>query len=104
MSEFKGVTVLRKANVYFDGKVTSRTLIFPDDSKKTLGVLLPGEYVFGTEDKEIMEIQSGDLEFRIEGSPEWQTCTGGTAFEVPAHYRFSLRVRTITDYCCSFIK
>ena len=34
MSEFKNVTVVKKANIYFDGKVTSRTLLFPDGSKK----------------------------------------------------------------------
>ena len=41
MSEFKGVTVVKKANIYFDGKVTSRTVIFADGSKKTLGIMLP---------------------------------------------------------------
>ena len=56
MSEFTNVTVVKKANVYFDGKVTSRTVIFPDGSKKTLGVMLPGEYEFNTADKEIVEV------------------------------------------------
>ena len=50
MSEFKNVTVVKKANVYFDGKVTSRTVLFPDGTKKTLGVMLPGDYEFGTGD------------------------------------------------------
>ena len=59
MSEFKNVTVVKKANVYFDGKVTSRTLLFPDGSKKTLGMMLPGEYEFGTASKELMEILVG---------------------------------------------
>ena len=104
MSEFKGVTVVRKANVYFDGKVTSRTIIFPDGSTKTLGVMLPGEYEFGTADKEIMEIQSGDMEVQVEGSPEWRAYTGGTSFEVPAHSKFRLKVTTVADYCCSFVK
>ncbi|MDA8166033.1 MAG: pyrimidine/purine nucleoside phosphorylase [Desulfobacteraceae bacterium] len=104
MSEFRGVTVVRKANVYFDGKVTSRTIIFPDGSKKTLGVMLPGEYEFGTGDKEIMEIQSGDLEVQQAGSSEWLHYTGGTTFEVPAQSKFRLKVGTVTDYCCSFVK
>jgi purine/pyrimidine-nucleoside phosphorylase len=104
MAEFKGVTVVRKANVYFDGKVTSRTIIFPDGSTKTLGVMLPGEYEFGTANKEIMEIQSGDMEVQIEGSPEWRNCSGGTSFEVPANSKFRLKVTTVADYCCSFIK
>jgi hypothetical protein len=33
MMKFKDVTIIKKANVYFDGKVTSRTVIFPDGTK-----------------------------------------------------------------------
>jgi uncharacterized protein YaiE (UPF0345 family) len=49
MSKFENVTVIKEANVYFDGRVTSRVLEFADGSKKTLGIMLPGEYEFGTE-------------------------------------------------------
>lgn len=104
MSEFANVTVVKKANVYFGGNVTSRTIVFPDGSKKTLGVMLPGEYEFGTADKEVMEILSGDLDVLLPGADGWRTFAGGTAFEVPAGAKFSLRVRALTDYCCSFIK
>ena len=62
MSEFTNVTVSKEANVYFDGQVSSRTIIFADGTKKTLGVMLPGDYEFGTEVKELMEITSGELE------------------------------------------
>ncbi|MBL7179126.1 MAG: pyrimidine/purine nucleoside phosphorylase [Pseudomonadota bacterium] len=104
MSEFKNVTVTKKANVYFGGKVTSRSLIFPDGSKKTLGIMLPGEYEFNTADKEIMEIISGDLEVLLTGASGWKTIKGGEVFEVPAQSKFSLKVKSLTDYCCSFIK
>jgi purine/pyrimidine-nucleoside phosphorylase len=104
MTDFKGVTVVRKANIFFDGKVSSRTVIFPDGSKKTLGIMLPGEYEFGTAEKEIMEIQSGEMDVQLPGSLEWQTFTGGSSFEVPADSKFRLKVRSIADYCCSFIK
>jgi len=104
MSEFKSVTVIKKANIYFDGKVTSRTVLFADGSKKTLGIMLPGEYEFGTEDKEIMEILGGDLDVLLPGSDDWKTITEGGAFEVPAGSKFSLRVKSVTDYCCSYIK
>jgi hypothetical protein len=104
MSEFKNVTVVKKANVYFDGKVTSRSLIFPDGSKKTLGIMLPGEYDFNTADKEIMEIISGNLEVLLSDAQGWKTITGGEEFEVPAQSKFSLKVKSLTDYCCSFIK
>ncbi len=104
MSEFKNVTVVKKANVYFDGKVTSRTVLFPDGSKKTLGVMLPGEYSFNTGDKEIMEIFSGTLEVQVPGSKVWKKVKGGAQFEVPPQSKFSLKVTTLTDYCCSFVK
>lgn len=104
MSEFKNVTVTKKANVYFDGKVTSRSVLFADGSKKTLGIMLPGEYEFNTADKEIMEIISGDLEVLIANEQGWKTIQGGEAFEVPAQSKFSLKVKSLTDYCCSFLK
>lgn len=104
MPEFQNVTVIKKANVYFDGKVTSRSVVFPDGTKKTLGIMLPGEYEFNTADKEIMEIMRGDLEVLLSDRDEWITVKGGEAFEVPANSKFSLKVRTLTDYCCSFVK
>jgi len=104
MSEFKNVTIVKKANIYFDGKVTSRTVIFPDGSKKTLGVMFPGDYEFGTSEKEIMEIMKGELDVLLPGSTGWITVSGGQAFEVPAQSKFSLKVKSLTDYCCSYIK
>ena len=104
MSEFKNVTVVREANIYFDGKVTSRTVLFSDGSKKTLGVMLPGEYEFGTADKEIMEILSGDLDVLLPGESAWRTISGGQSFEVAPNAKFRLKVHKLSDYCCSFIK
>lgn len=104
MSEFKNVTVIKKANVYSDGKVTSRTVLFPDGSKKTLGIMLPGEYTFGTADREVMEILAGELEVLLPGTDTWKTVRGGESFGVPANASFSLSVATLTDYCCSYLK
>lgn len=104
MEEFRGVTILKKANVYFDGKVTSRTVLFGDGTKKTLGVMLLGEYEFNTGDKELMEIISGELEVQIAGETAWKKIKGGESFEVPANSKFRLKVKTLSDYCCSFLK
>jgi hypothetical protein len=104
MSEFRDVTVIKEANIYFDGKVTSRSVLFSDGSKKTLGVMLPGEYEFSTSDKEIMEILSGELEVLLPGESKWNTISGGQTFEVAANSKFQLKVRKLSDYCCSFIK
>ncbi len=103
MSQFENITIIREVNAYFDGKVTSRSILFPDGTRKTLGVMLPGEYEFGTEDAEIMEIMSGELEIMLPGSSEWQAIKGGESFEVPASSKFQLKVHSITDYCCSYI-
>jgi len=103
MSEFKNVNVIKEANVYFDGKVTSRTVIFPDGSKKTLGVMFPGNYEFGTSEKEIMEIMKGELDVLLPGAVDWITVSGGQEFEVPAQSKFSLKVKSLTDYCCSYV-
>ena len=103
MSQFENVSVVKQANVYFDGNVTSRTLVFGDGSRKTLGIMLPGEYEFNTDDKELMEIYAGSLEVLLPES-DWQTVSGGQSFEVPANSKFQLKVSAITDYCCSFIK
>jgi purine/pyrimidine-nucleoside phosphorylase len=80
MMEFKDVTIVKKANIYFDGKVTSRTVIFPDGSKKTLGIMFPGDYEFGTAEKEIMEILAGDLDVLLPGAAGWVTFKEGDVF------------------------
>lgn len=101
---FNNVSVVKKANVYFDGKVTSRTVIFDGGEKKTLGIMLPGEYEFGTADKELMEILAGKMDILLPGSDAWQTIEGGQSFEIPANSSFKLVVKEVSDYCCSYIK
>lgn len=103
MSEFTNVTVIRKANVFFAGGVTSRTLLFADGSKKTLGIMQPGEYTFTTDVEELMEIQSGELDVKIGASALWDRIGGGESFRVPAGTSFTVRVNALTDYCCSFL-
>ena len=103
MSEFTGVTIVKEANIYFEGRVTSRTILFPDGSRKTLGILLPGEYEFSTNEKEIMELLSGGLEFSMSEDEGWQSVQAGGTFEIPAQSTFKVKVNEITDYCCSYI-
>jgi purine/pyrimidine-nucleoside phosphorylase len=103
MTTFENVTVVKKANVYFEGRVTSRTLLFADGSRKSLGIMLPGEYEFGTAEKEIMEILSGELDVMLPGASKWQVIKGGESFDVPPSAKFKVRVKTLTDYCCAFI-
>lgn len=103
MSQFDNVSVVREANVYFNGQVTSRSVIFADKSRKTLGIMLPGEYTFNTDAKELMEITSGELDVQLPGA-DWKRIKAGESFYVPAKSSFKMRVSKITDYCCSFIQ
>ncbi|EQA35666.1 PF06865 family protein [Leptospira inadai serovar Lyme str. 10] len=103
MQQFENVTVLKKANVYFNGQVTSRTLLFPNGEKKTLGILMPGDYEFGTEASEIMEITEGDLQVLLPGNENWQEIKSGQSFQVPAKSKFKVKVKIVCDYCCSYL-
>lgn len=102
MTQLQNVTLEKRANVYFDGKVTSRTAIFEDGTKVTLGIMLPGEYTFNTGLKELMEITQGTLSYRLQGG-EWVEIDGSGEFEVPANSQFELKVLDLTDYCCHYI-
>ncbi len=104
MDQFDNVTVIIKANVYFGGSVTSRTVIFSDGTRKTLGVILPGEYEFGTADRERMEVLAGKISALLPGSGEWAFFEAGQAFEVPANSKFKVSAGEVADYCCSYIK
>ena len=103
MTEFRNVTIVKNANIYFDGNVTSRTVVFSDGSVKTLGIMLPGEYEFNTDKKEIMEILKGELDVLLPGDDEWKVIKGGESFEVPTNAKFGIKIKTVTDYCCSFV-
>jgi uncharacterized protein YaiE (UPF0345 family) len=102
MSEFKNVTVTREANVYFDGNVTSRAVTFADGTVKTLGIMMPGDYTFGTAKAELMEILAGALTYRLAGTEEWLAIKGGESFNVPSESSFDLKVTELADYCCSY--
>ncbi|WP_274649204.1 pyrimidine/purine nucleoside phosphorylase [Paenibacillus humicola] len=103
MIQFDNVSVVKKANIYFDGKVTSRAVLFPDGTKKTLGIMLPGEYEFGTDTIEVMEIVAGDLQVQLPGESEWIHIAGEGEFTVPANAKFKLKVAAVTDYICSYL-
>jgi len=103
MSKIKNATIVKAANIYYDGKVTSRTVELADGSIQSLGIMLPGEYTFGTNEAEIMEMLSGELEIKLPNE-EWKTLNTPETFNVPANSSFDLKIKTVTDYCCSYIK
>lgn len=103
--QFTNVTAVAKANVYFDGKVVSHTILFADGSKKTLGLIYPGDFHFGTDAAERMEITDGSCTVKLDGSSETKTYSAGSHFDVPAKSGFSISVKAgVAQYICSFLK
>lgn len=102
--QFDHVTALAKANVYFDGKVVSHSILFPDGSKKTLGLIYPGAFHFGTDKAERMEIIAGECTVTLDGQSAVATYSAGTHFDVPAKSGFTIKVAAgLCEYVCSFL-
>lgn len=102
--QFDNVSVVTKANVYFDGRVVSHTVLFPDGSKKTLGLIYPGVFTFNTGAPERMEIVAGSCEVRLKGETVWKAYAAGTYFDVPGQSAFDIRVNSgLAEYICSFL-
>lgn len=103
-TEFKNVTTVVKANIYFDGKVVSHSILFPDNSKRTLGLIYPGTFHFDTGAPERMEITAGACRARLPSQQEWKTYGAGTHFDVPGKSAFDIAVDSgICEYICSFL-
>ena len=103
-TEFRDVTVVTKANVYFEGKVVSHSVLFADGSKRTLGLIYPGKYHFGTDKAERMEIVAGECVTKLDGATFIASFAAGQAFEVPAKSGFDIEVKAgLCEYICSFL-
>ena len=103
-TQFDGVTVHTKANVYFDGNVVSHTVLFADKSKKTLGLIRPGSYFFGTAAAERMEIVAGSCKVTLKDQTTSNIYAAGTYFDVPANSGFTIEVSSgLCEYICSFL-
>lgn len=103
MNIFKNVNLVKKANIYFDGKVTSRSFTnsFGDDI--SLGIMQIGEYHFKTQKAEKMEIIEGNVDVKLEGEKEFTSYKTGMSFNVKKNSSFDIKVLTISDYCCSYL-
>ncbi len=100
MSRFDNVSVIKKANVYFDGKCISHTVELADGSKKTVGVILPSTLVFKTGVPEIMECVGGTCKVRLLGESGWKTYVEGQSFCIPANSSFEISCDEPYHYVC----
>jgi hypothetical protein len=103
MSQFDQVSVVKKANIYFDGKCVSHTVLFADGTKKTIGVIFPSQLVFNTGLPEIMEINAGKCRVKLAGESEWKTYQAGEQFSVPGNSSFDIETVETLDYVCHFV-
>lgn len=102
MSQFNNVSVVKIGNVFFDGKCVSHSVLFPDGTRKTVGVILPSTLTFNVSTPELMEITSGTCRVKVGNDPEFKTYTAGSQFSVAANSSFVIETNEVVNYVCSF--
>lgn len=102
MTQFDQVSVLKKANVYFDGKCVSHTLLFADGTRKSVGVILPATLTFNTGAPEIMEIVDGRCRVTLKGESSSTEYGAGQSFAVPGDSAFDITALEPVHYVCHF--
>jgi uncharacterized protein YaiE (UPF0345 family) len=101
-AQFDNVSVVKPANVYFDGKCVSHTVILADGTRKSVGVILPSSLTFNTGVPEIMEGVGGSARVRIAGETEWKTYAAGESFNAPGNSSFEIACDEPYHYVCHF--
>lgn len=102
MAQFDNVSVKKKANVYFDGKCVSHTVLLPNGTRSTIGVIFPSTLTFNTVAPELMEINLGVCKVKLQGESEWKTYQAGEKFTVPGNSSFEIETLEMLDYVCHF--
>ena len=104
MPHLKNVDVVKKSNVYFEGKCVSHTVFMPSGEKKTVGVILPSVLTFRTGAPERMEIVAGTCTVVLDGAKATQDYSAGEVFDVPGKSGFTVTVHGgLCEYICSFL-
>jgi uncharacterized protein YaiE (UPF0345 family) len=102
MAQFDNVSVKKKANVYFDGKCVSHTVLMPNGTRSTVGVIFPSLLTFNTTSPELMELSLGECKVRLKGEERWTTYKAGDKFTVPGNSSFDIETVEMLDYVCHF--
>jgi uncharacterized protein YaiE (UPF0345 family) len=102
MSQYDNVSVVKQANVYFDGKCVSHTVVLADGTRKTVGVILPSSLTFNTGAPEIMEGVGGSCRVKLKGEAEWTSYGAGQSFDVPGNSSFEIACDEPYHYVCHF--
>ena len=103
MTQFDNVSVVKKANVYFDGKCVSHTVVFPDGTQENRRRDFPEQPHFQHRPPELMEINAGVCKVKLTGEKDWKTYKAGESFSVPGNTSFDIETVEMLDYVCHFI-
>ena len=101
-TQFDNVSVVKKSNIFFDGKCVSHSVLFADGTRKTVGVIFPSSLTFNVGAPEIMEIVSGKCKVRVADAADWITYESGQKFSVAANSKFDIETVETVDYVCHF--
>jgi len=101
-TQLDNVSVIKKSNIYFDGKCISHNVIFPDGTKKSVGVIFASSLRFNTGAPEIMEIVGGLCKVRLADATEWASYGAGQQFSIPGNSHFDIETIETLDYVCHF--
>jgi uncharacterized protein YaiE (UPF0345 family) len=102
MAQFDNVSVVKKANVYFDGKCVSHTVLLADGTRKSVGVILPSKLVFSTGAPEVMELLEGRCRVKLAGETAAKEYRGGQSFDAPGNSSFEIETLETLHYVCHF--
>lgn len=100
--QFDGVSVVKQANVYFDGKCVSHTVLLADGTRKSVGVILPSTLTFNTGAPEVMELIDGRCRVKLAGETASREYAGGESFSVGANSSFEIEALEPLHYVCHF--
>lgn len=96
------VSIVKKSNIYFDGKCVSHNVILADGTKKSVGVIFPSSLRFNTGAPETMEIVGGLCKVCLADATEWNSYAAGQEFKVPGNSHFDIETIETVDYVCHF--
>ena len=89
-------------NSYFEDKVKS--IGFDQNGNAiSVGVMLPGNYTFGTNAAEKMTVISGSLEIKRTTDIDWVIFASGEDFSVEGNSSFEVKVSLETAYLCEYL-
>lgn len=99
----KNTEVTLKGNIYFDGRVTSRTFYRESGERFTLGIITPGSYTFSVGDQEVVKMLQGTAQICLPGESEFHEVAEEESFIVPANSEYQIRTYGIVEYMCDYI-